>query len=703
MEEHKENANCIVKAFEEHPIFIFSEEIDDKKQYYFKANDIGKALDIVNIRVSIQNYDDDEVVVRKAYDQKGAEQDTKFLSSSGVYRLLFNSKKPAAKQFRKWASNILDDIIFNESKELQKKLKEKDEQLKIAKEKYIKDLEQKENEKNWLHNITKNQVTYKKYISKTDGVYLGSTTVEHKNYIEKIGKSVNVKKREEGFKTAGVKENSFHMHRNYELFDSMEYPTEKYIHSMLGPFRVNSERGSSEHFMIHRAIANKIIDKTISEQNETISIINTYIDLLVANDYNYDIIETILIEKNLEIKKITKVCSTCMQDLEICKFFLIDKKNNVYNEKCNTCITNYSDSLKEEIILNTLNGKKLCIDCKEVYNFDMFYVNKDNTKLLWDSCRKCHIEKEKNPTKQCVCCYEVFQYNNFRKSTSFKDGHTSKCKDCNSKETIKVICEFCKFQVLKQNLKNHQNSIACKESQNPTVIHNPIEQSNSAGTIFYKPPTDDVNETNKIEEKNTSVKDIVYDDETGEKKQCTKCDKILAIKNFYIQDPIKKTYRGHCISCHGIMSRELSKKIKENPIHGKKECNTCNNIYNNYLFFKDNSKDSLDGFLDTCIACYNKDVGDNCKHCSQCDKIKTIGNFASDKSKLGNRSSICKECKKTNEKARRAGPNAPKRKICDVCSKEVSPTGLSAHKRTLTCLAIAASIFEAPTTDENAN
>jgi prophage antirepressor-like protein len=86
----KEDNNCIVKAFENNPIAIITEEIDNKKIYCFTASDIGKALHLTNIRASIQNYDEDEQVVRKAYDLRGCEQDTTFLTSQGVYRLLYN-------------------------------------------------------------------------------------------------------------------------------------------------------------------------------------------------------------------------------------------------------------------------------------------------------------------------------------------------------------------------------------------------------------------------------------------------------------------------------------------------------------------------------------------------------------------------------------------------------------------------------------
>jgi hypothetical protein len=65
-EEIKEDNNCIVKAFENNPISILNEEIDGKKIYCFKASDIGKALELKNIAVSIQSYDNDEKVLRKS-------------------------------------------------------------------------------------------------------------------------------------------------------------------------------------------------------------------------------------------------------------------------------------------------------------------------------------------------------------------------------------------------------------------------------------------------------------------------------------------------------------------------------------------------------------------------------------------------------------------------------------------------------------
>ena len=73
-EEIKEDSNCIIKAFENCNISILQENIGNKKTYYFKASDIGKALGIVNIRSTIQNYDENERVVRNVYDPHGITQ-----------------------------------------------------------------------------------------------------------------------------------------------------------------------------------------------------------------------------------------------------------------------------------------------------------------------------------------------------------------------------------------------------------------------------------------------------------------------------------------------------------------------------------------------------------------------------------------------------------------------------------------------------
>ena len=187
IEEIKQDNNCIVKAFENNPISILQEDNDNKRVYYFKATDIGKALDLKNIHVSIQIYDEDEKVLRKAYDHKGNEQDTTFLTSQGVYRLLYNSKKEIAKKFRKWAGAILDDLIFKQGKSLKeeienskKLLQEKNDEIQI------KDKQLEKNGELQKHNILLKEYGNSKYYI----VYLIKVkSLDDKKWVLKIGES----------------------------------------------------------------------------------------------------------------------------------------------------------------------------------------------------------------------------------------------------------------------------------------------------------------------------------------------------------------------------------------------------------------------------------------------------------------------------------------------------------------------------------
>lgn len=75
----------------------------------FRANEVGKVLGIVNIRTSIKSFDDTEKVVHPMY-TLGGEQETTFLTETGLYRLLTVSKKPAARPFQKWVYEVIKSI-----------------------------------------------------------------------------------------------------------------------------------------------------------------------------------------------------------------------------------------------------------------------------------------------------------------------------------------------------------------------------------------------------------------------------------------------------------------------------------------------------------------------------------------------------------------------------------------------------------------
>lgn len=78
---------------------------------WFVAKDVCNALDITNSRDAIKKMlDDDERGVANFYTpagnyQGGGEQQLNIINESGMYNLIFRSRKPEAKAFRKWVTN----------------------------------------------------------------------------------------------------------------------------------------------------------------------------------------------------------------------------------------------------------------------------------------------------------------------------------------------------------------------------------------------------------------------------------------------------------------------------------------------------------------------------------------------------------------------------------------------------------------------
>lgn len=73
-------------------------------QPWFVAADVCRVLDIANSRDAVAEFDDDEKGVATA-DTLGGKQKVLTVSESGLYTLIFKSRKPNAKAFRKWVTS----------------------------------------------------------------------------------------------------------------------------------------------------------------------------------------------------------------------------------------------------------------------------------------------------------------------------------------------------------------------------------------------------------------------------------------------------------------------------------------------------------------------------------------------------------------------------------------------------------------------
>lgn len=74
----------------------------------FNANDVCAVLDHSNPRKAIDDLcDEDDVTRRDVIDSLGRTQEANFITEAGVYSLIFGSRKPEAKAFKRWVTHEL--------------------------------------------------------------------------------------------------------------------------------------------------------------------------------------------------------------------------------------------------------------------------------------------------------------------------------------------------------------------------------------------------------------------------------------------------------------------------------------------------------------------------------------------------------------------------------------------------------------------
>jgi anti-repressor protein len=79
--------------------------IDIKGEPWFVANDLCRVLEISNSRDAISRLEEDEKDDVGITDIIGRTQRISAINESGLYNLIFTSRKPEAKKFRKWVTN----------------------------------------------------------------------------------------------------------------------------------------------------------------------------------------------------------------------------------------------------------------------------------------------------------------------------------------------------------------------------------------------------------------------------------------------------------------------------------------------------------------------------------------------------------------------------------------------------------------------
>lgn len=86
--------------FKETPVRV----VEQAGQPWFVATDVCRVLELGNPRQVISSLDDDEKGVQNM-DTLGGNQEMNIINESGLYALIFKSRKPQAKVFRKWVTS----------------------------------------------------------------------------------------------------------------------------------------------------------------------------------------------------------------------------------------------------------------------------------------------------------------------------------------------------------------------------------------------------------------------------------------------------------------------------------------------------------------------------------------------------------------------------------------------------------------------
>lgn len=103
----------------------------------FRLNDIGSVLGMKTLNTNIRDFDESQKVLCKTQ-TLGGEQEMIFLTEFGLYEVLFRSRKPIAKKFKKWLCEVIKDIrltgrykLEQEKEKLENKLQEVNEEIEI--------------------------------------------------------------------------------------------------------------------------------------------------------------------------------------------------------------------------------------------------------------------------------------------------------------------------------------------------------------------------------------------------------------------------------------------------------------------------------------------------------------------------------------------------------------------------------------------
>lgn len=403
-------------AFNKNWIYMTSEIIHDyfgyKKSDSSSKNFYVKLKNTYNINIDYQEVTKDHKLV-KSYQQKNT--DEIIIGNRTKYYIITGQtfKKIAMRVNTSKGDEICNYFIKVESLCLLL-MKYTAEKLKVENFNTLKKkdllLQIKEDENKWLHIKSKQRASYKLYENPTKGLYLGALISDAKDYIYKIGKSIDVNARQSSLSVSTTDLNSFKMNKVYTTYTELQIHIESFIQNLLKPFCINESR--KEHFVINANFADQFIQRILSDVNIYTNDINEYIQLLNDNKFNYDTVNEILNNKyNITI---TNTIDNIIEDITpVIKIPVVERKST---KKCQTCKL---ELIKSDFNLSPTSGliKTHCKNC----------INKYEEYISTNKCQKCFVNKKKSEFELSEISNKLYPH----------------CKDCREKNKIRLSTKKC--------------------------------------------------------------------------------------------------------------------------------------------------------------------------------------------------------------------------------------------------------------------
>ncbi|KAJ3065722.1 hypothetical protein HK102_007828 [Quaeritorhiza haematococci] len=209
----------------------------DHENPLFKAVDVAAILGIGNVRETLRDYDEDEKVTVSYTDSPRA-HGVNYLTEVGLYRIILASRKPFAKQFKKWVCSVIKEIRLTGQYQLQKQVEDREAKLlEFQQEKEAIEARAKEAEAKAAE--LEERIKTKKYeaVTRDQFVYAMKESAELHNNKHKIGKTSNISNRKSNFQTS----HASRVEIVHQVSTSNAHVIEQVVHSLLQRYHHGKE------------------------------------------------------------------------------------------------------------------------------------------------------------------------------------------------------------------------------------------------------------------------------------------------------------------------------------------------------------------------------------------------------------------------------------------------------------------------------